>query len=101
MNTKEVLIAARALIAKGWCRGTAAKDKANRPVPVGDPAACKFCSVGALWRVSPHELYGVFDTTTKLLSSLTPDQNIAGFNDSKRNKRDVLRIFDKVIATLP
>lgn len=98
MNTKVVLIAARALIVKGWCRGTAAKNARNAAVPVDDPTASKFCAIGAVRRVAG---FMGANGAIMALCDFVPARALVTFNDSKRNKRDVLRIFDKAIALQP
>lgn len=99
MNTKEVLIAARALIVKGWCRGTAAKNARNAAVPVDDPTASKFCAIGAVRCVAGF--IGANGAIMALCDFVPAGVGLTTFNDSKRNKRDVLRIFDKAIALQP
>ncbi len=48
MKQSEVLRAAAAVVAKGWCQEQLAKDKDGKVAPVRSDAACQWCLLGAL-----------------------------------------------------
>lgn len=101
----EQLKQARDLIANGWCRGAYAKDESNKPVPPNDPSACKFCLYGALRKVTGmgNEFYKKpeYEELCEIMrKQLGGALFLDHFNDSKKNKRDVVRVFDKAIASL-
>lgn len=44
------------LLRRGWCQGPLAKDKRGRPVEHDDPKACRWCAIGAVWKVAGNTL---------------------------------------------
>lgn len=48
MSVREVLIGALALIEKGWCQGSPAKNEAGDEVWFNDPTATQFCLIAAI-----------------------------------------------------
>lgn len=97
MNSKDVLVAARDLIAKGWTQSTSARD--NRGIRVdldGDEATC-FCAYGAVARIAGRNnvlLQQVLD----ILTPLTAGYGIVYFNDGVgRTQQDVIDLFNKGI----
>ena len=52
MSPVQTLRAAKKLVEKGWTGGIFARDKDNVCVPIQDPAACKFCPVGAIYEAA-------------------------------------------------
>jgi hypothetical protein len=98
----KVLVRAKNLIAKGWCRGADARDENNRPIPPTDRRACKFCARGAVRRcIEPgmgHRESSVFNI---LLQSIEGEYySLVTFNDSRRDRRPVLSAFRKAINKL-
>lgn len=99
MNTTVVqLQEARTLIQKGWARGKFAKDAKNKPISFDDPNAAKFCSVGALSRVVGN---GIFQSAAirylKDAFNANYVSEIYEKQDTFRNKREVIRRFNKAI----
>ena len=98
-ETAKILKKARALIAKGWCRGAYAKTKTGRRTSRLDKDACRFCSLGAIHRaIGPRGKAGQFERATDALLGVIGDKAIPSWNDSQTNKRPVLRAFDRAIA---
>lgn len=103
MNTKQVLIGARNLIANvGWCQRSSAVDRAGWRVPYDSPSACGFCIIGAVGRAA-LDLGGdrarvVNDTLDAI--ELRLGDAIGGWNDDPhRTKSDVLEMFDTLIES--
>jgi hypothetical protein len=94
----EVLKEARALIARGWCKG----DYCNTD-------GSKVCVLGAINKVingdprnesCPVGLKKVKrDVELSLLKNCPAAYNLSEFNDSRKSKRAVLKVFDKAIRT--
>jgi hypothetical protein len=100
----DVLVKARALVAKGWTKNSYAKTAKGDPVDWDDPKACRFCATGAVYRA-----VGAYDTrigmrTFALLDGHPRmkdfDNDIVAFNDSQKTKKPVLQIFDDLIDVL-
>lgn len=96
MSTVQKLQEARELIRQGWCRGSFRKTIGQQE---------KYCAVGALQKVGNTEILGqpllralpkVFISNLSELDKqdLRP---VVKFNDSKKNKRDVIKLFDRAI----
>ena len=106
-STVELLRKARDLIEqKGWTRGAYARTAGGTPVPVHDPDACRFCSVGALIRASldtPESSQEEYDTARRLFvrqikSFASDDTVIPAWNDApSRTVFDVLAAFDRAV----
>lgn len=47
-----ILEVAAQLIAKGWTKGTSARDVNGSPASFDSPDACEFCLGGAIWRAT-------------------------------------------------
>lgn len=86
---KEKLIAARALIERGWCQGTYARNKNGYSVEFDSPQATQFCIMGALNRVGLN-----IEDYRKDLSQ----GSFIKFNDITGTKDKVLAWFDRRIA---
>lgn len=117
-NPREVLIAARALIAdpEHWTQSAYAIENTGSEVYPQESNAYAFCSVGALVRVSGAYLDDdgrmhtnvVYDECHADLSrsaqSLFGNGNVVAINDGEmsddpaRAHKDVLAMFDKAIA---
>lgn len=98
MNRKEILIAAKANIEKGWCQGVPAIDAYGNPVLPGAESACAFCILGALRRAGGFT--GAVDARNAI-AELVPHGLVANWNDTAgRTKEEVLALFDKAIARL-
>lgn len=109
MNATETLIAAKALIdtPEKWTTGSYSRDENNNCLPdIFDPAACKFCSLGAIERVSPEEskwmpnsfAYLARCFLNKAIDSISRHaaSTIVRFNDNSTHEQ-VMKAFDKAI----
>ena len=98
MNTKEILIAARAKIQDSahWTQGAMARDSSGEAINSKNPYAVCWCSTGAIVAVTPDQVkpQKVFLT----LGNFTV-RKIETFNDSSTHE-EVLEVFDKAIASL-
>jgi len=54
-TTKEILMGAQALLQKGWCQKTLARDDAGQVTYYAGPDAVTFCMAGALFRAAYPE----------------------------------------------
>jgi hypothetical protein len=106
MGLKKIVTEARALLAKGWCKGTFARDINGECVYHGFPNAVAFCSLGAIARAQgdanfgrragqvPREFYSAFE-------KVSGTQDVVWFNDHKcRSQEEIVDVFDKVIALI-
>jgi len=105
-TVSQLLIEAKAKIINpnSWIKRFTAEDENGIQVNSRHPNACKFCMVGALSSVAPHD-YGTYSTynyrsyTTafKILSDVTLVP-VSMFNDSpSTTHQDVLAAYDKAI----
>jgi hypothetical protein len=100
MTTKEVLIAARAKIEQGWCQCYFAMDAEGNAVPSSDPAACRWCAVGALRSFIALGGENYYEARDRM--ERQHPQGLMHFNDIVADsKEQVLRLFDKAIAETP
>ena len=94
-TTKEILIAARAIIAeeKNWAQEAYAKDKDGMFTGVGSSNAVCFCSIGAIRKITmePFDAMGVLGSYM--------GGSIIAFNDTHTHK-EVLAAWDEAIASL-
>jgi hypothetical protein len=95
-ETRRVLIAARRLIRKGWCKGAVARAKGGDMVDAGSPRAVRWCLMGALLRVAP----GAGWRQCALLHNAIGCESLAGWNDARRTKAPVLAALDRMIKSL-
>lgn len=120
LKALETLQAARAILArpKGWTRGEYARNAKGEYRHVIADDATRFCSLGAICRATFektggmfHDEYEVDNTITTALGEAIVKQSkglfdrstISSFNDhygKKRDKRYVLRAFDRAIKSL-
>ena len=106
MSKRDVLIAARALLAKrgNWTRGYFAVDSAGNEVLANSPKACKWCALGALGKVVDHgshaDFNGAQDACEALRQALDGEWP-AQVNDSREKGnglRAILAGYDRAIA---
>ena len=103
-----VLMRARSLIAdpENWIQGPVAVDKDKKPVEVGDPDACAWCALGAIYEAAyrndaPDE--PAYDVLRKIILGAGYG-GIANWNDwHKTTHSEVLDVFDEAIdiVTVP
>ncbi len=91
-----VLIAARALIEKGWCRGESAVGTDGFPRHHRAPDAVKWCAIGATARAA----YGDGTNYRRAINILKASvgDSVPYWNDRARDVSEVLAGFDKAIA---
>lgn len=113
LTAKELLIDAKALISNpnNWTKSQYARTKENHSADVGDPKACKFCTIGALTKVNgekrPYDCYqkknktpvrtaylALFDAVRALKDPMR--DSILNFNDSSSHQQ-VMDLFDLAI----
>ena len=98
MTPREILIGARALIAEpeNWCQDVSARSSINRAVDPDDPAACRFCALGAIIRVGGYSEARYAATT--LLDDEEMEMGVTVFNDAPGTTHDdILALFDRAI----
>lgn len=92
---KAVLVAARALVAKGWCQDVYARDADGREVDPKSSNAVAWCALGALRAVS-----GRWQNTIRLVE-LGLKMGLTNFNDEPGCTQErVLALYDEAIAKL-
>lgn len=94
MKNSEILRKAKALIdtPEKWCQETYAANAYGASVEIRNPAACSFCSTGALIKV----LGGYWDSYKyPVYFGMTPKQ-LFDFNDSHAHA-EVMALWDKAI----
>jgi hypothetical protein len=105
MSVREVLIAARGLIAKGWTQGFAARDVAGQSVePWSSPSACSWCIVGALNVACGTDVSETYDGLARRKAAFESLEPFVGcedwlfWNDTPgRTQAEVLAAFDRAI----
>lgn len=117
----EILVSARGRIAdpEHWLKGCEATDAQGSCIPAWHPAACNFCSLGAIQAVyyggdyDRREVQFAVDLYSKLFEPLvcnipedlrlevTPKNQVVAFNDKPAVTHEmVLKMFDDAIALL-
>ena len=108
MRASEYLKAARAVIDRPekWTKHAMARDANRHSVPVSQPDAVRFCSVGALEKtiLARNGVSGTVDEEARILLTLAvgvltnSTNSVVWFNDSRRTKHeDVMQVFDAAI----
>lgn len=100
MTTKEILIEARQLLSdpSHWTKGADARNSRGESVPYMAETACKFCILGAIFRVA--EMHNVApEPVCDAISAHLGEYSIADFNDT-RNHWAILQLLDTAISTL-
>lgn len=94
------LSAARALLAKGWCQGTAARNVHGHTVPYTDSHAVAFCVNGAMIRAGAFDLdhdKGAFKYVLAA-GNFGNAPYLANWNDSSRRRHaDILALMDHAV----
>lgn len=104
MTPKEILVAARERVAKGWCKGKYSVDADGNSCCFAD--AAKVCASGAM--MADEEDLGLSDSAIReargfFLEAIADKRigngSIVDFNDdASTTQTDVLAAFDKAIA---
>ena len=97
-----LLIRARALVERGWCRDAFARDAARNPVPPTSERAVAWDAFGALLAAGLPEnrerlLYRALDR----LQNAIPGDGIIRFNNQQGTVQPILDAFDRAIAGEP
>lgn len=94
------LKAARALIARGWCQGAAAKDRKGVNVACDDPTAVCHCVIGAINAAAPQIDDAIVCTSLLLIAvGVKSETELIEWHDAyERTQADVLKAFDKAIC---
>lgn len=98
VDVVKTLKAARKLLSGrgAWMRHWFAADKEGAHVASRDPAACKWCSLGALNSVAmPNQ--ELCDSAAEAIEAVV-GTNLITFNDRATSKRQVLAAFDAAIS---
>jgi hypothetical protein len=94
---KQTLRRAKALIKKGWCKGSFARDKNGMGVPFNSPQAVKFCMLGAVYRAAGSSSNNLATDLYHILCKVMPN-TVSYFNDKfGRKKSQILAKFDQAI----
>ena len=98
MNTKETLTKVRQLLSNPshWTKGADARNSRGESVPYMAETACKFCLLGAIYRVA--EMHNVAPKPVcDALSAHLGEYSIADFNDT-RSHGAILQLLDDAIS---
>ena len=92
---KDVWIAVRALIEKGWTQKMAARNRAGQRTNSSSLEACQWCIMGALWKViGGHDDSLYVQALKDKLGGVDPSI----WNDEKdRTQSDILQLLDEMI----
>lgn len=94
LNTREILLAARKLIRKGWTQNTHARGRSKRAVHYNSRSAVCFCLDGALLRAGDNGR--AYDFLRQF------DPSPIAFNDTPgRKKSEVIALLTKAIEAAP
>jgi hypothetical protein len=96
-ETTELLIRARGLIERGWCREEFARDAVGNFVDPTGPTAIAWCMNGALIAagvVLPLKKHPAF----RRLKSAIGTAPVSVFNDAQETVEPILAAFDRAIA---
>lgn len=93
-----LLIRARTLVARGWCRGALARSRLGRPVNIFSGRAVKWCASGGLQaaRLGTSDLE--YRRAVYRLSDAIGDEAVHEFNDRQETVEPILAAFDRAIA---
>jgi hypothetical protein len=95
MTPKQTLIAARALIEKpeNWTQHRMSANKKGVSVPLDDPEATCFCSIGAISKIA-----GTLYLTNTAVKALSKAMDIhPGYYNDTHTHAEVLQMFDLAI----
>lgn len=104
----ETLRQARALLAQGWCQGSAAQFEPGQSVTYASPRARAWCVLGACWRLLDHDHETEWDVLAKLSFARHGNESLQALRDRAtvwndapcRTQADVLARFDDAIRRL-
>lgn len=94
--TTALLIRARGLIERGWCRGANAIDKDGATVSPTSVDAIAWCASGALKAAHTYLTNGLGGAYDRLYA--TTGNRIEDFNDQQETVGPILAAFDRAIT---
>lgn len=97
-ETTELLRRARALVARGWCRGALARNRFGFRVSPYSRRAVSWCASGALNAAAMTDSRQSYFLAVCRLKDAIPDEGIVAFNDRQKTVEPVLAAFDRAIA---
>jgi hypothetical protein len=97
-ETTALLIRARGLLERGWCRYYLAKSQYGRPVGPTSKRAVMWCAYGALFAAGVPRNQGAVHPAILRLEAAIPNAGIASFNNLQKTVEPVLAAFDRAIA---
>lgn len=108
MLTREILAAARDLVAKGHCHGTYARDRDGLKVDCLSDRAVSFCMLGAVRRVCGVPGTIIIDDRSHpdvaracfLLCEHVDDDWLPSWND-RATQAQAVEVFDKALENCP
>ena len=96
-ETTAMLIRARSLLERGWCRWTQARDGDGNPLEYDDKRAVRWCANSALLLAGMSELLTDHPALGRFKAA-TGGIHITLFNDAQETVEPVLAAFDRAIA---
>ena len=97
MDIVDTLLAARDIVADGWCQKAPARTTDGRGVLANDPDAAAWCMAGAIEKVTGND--HVTDAHRFVYQYLADEKHIGlfGFNDTEgRTKWQVVGMLDEI-----
>lgn len=102
MSTLDVLIAARAKIDRGWCKGAWAQDSMGRACGATSQRAQSWCLLGAVLAAEGHGGNWLETHTPPALFALQDANPVGGpwplWNDAQESVRPILALLNHAIA---
>ena len=97
-TTLDILVAARAKIAQGWCQGAYAKDAKGEATESLSPDAERWCSAGAITASTGANDFFAREAARDAFVKAIDAGNLALWNDAPgRTQAEVLAVFDEAI----
>lgn len=98
-ETTTLLIRARALIERGWCRGANARDAKGSAIESQSKDATAWCAAGALFAAGlvPDDECWHHPVVRHFQAAIGGNRNIQGFNDDQETVEPILAAFDRAI----
>ena len=97
LSTTQILIEGRRVVERGWCQRASARNASGIPCEWDEPAACQWCSTGAMLHVVSMFVWEHAGALNFLRQAIG-QHSIVGWNDApERTKEEVLAAFDRAI----
>jgi len=97
-ETTTLLIRARALLVRGWCRGTPARSRLGVQVSPLSRRAVAWCAGGALFAARLTASGLDYHRAAARLIAAIGGVSVADFNDTQETVEPVLAAFDRAIG---